>query len=397
MNVPVMPAEVGRWSSYNASPAESLRIFEQARARCPVGHSDEFDGFYILLDYRNVRKALSDFRTFSSEPQVARPLLPRREFAALEMDPPRHAPWRALFSDAITSTTPEEVAPLVRSDVQRHLERIAPLGSCDIVRELCEKVPAETIFRIVGVDEDRMPRIRDAAIELFASFDDAGKAAAKQAAFSELIAHEIEERRRRPRADYLTRLMQTHIEGRLMTDEDLHTLMAGFLGAGHHSTTSAMTSLIHEVFSRPDVVEQLRREPALIANAIEETLRLRPSFFGFYRRAKADCELGGVTIPSGSDVYCAWAAANRDPDMFEHPSQFRLDRQNVRHLTFGFGRHSCVGANLARMEMHVVIEEMMRKLPGLIVDGPEPAYKFGGGDFNYIPNLMVRWPLTHML
>src|SRR6186713_1524755 len=100
------PVEAGHWSCYTTTPARSLELFEEARKRCPVAHSEEHQGFYMLLNYSDVRSAMADHRTYSSEPQVLRPMLPRKPIPALEMDPPRHSAWRAIFAGAITAKTP---------------------------------------------------------------------------------------------------------------------------------------------------------------------------------------------------------------------------------------------------------------------------------------------------
>jgi cytochrome P450 len=120
-------------------------------------------------------------------------------------------------------------------------------------------------------------------------------------------------------------------------------------------------------------------------------LRLHPPFFGFFRRTKAEVQVGGVTIPEGQDVYVGWAAANRDRAMFDDPASFRLDRDSNRHMSFGFGIHNCPGANLARMEMRVVLEELLASFPDMRIDGEAPAYRFGGGDYSFLPELRVAW------
>ncbi|HEX7781599.1 MAG TPA: cytochrome P450 [Sphingobium sp.] len=385
------PTNASGWSCYTTEPAESLALFEAARARCPVAHSAEHDGFYMLLDYKDVRKAMADHRTFSSEPQVLRPMLPRRPIPALEMDPPRHGAWRAIFNAAVTPKTPAMMEPFVRADVRRHIARFAQSGECDIVAELCEPVPAETICHLVGVEEDRVPVIREAAIAMFAAQGNPEEFGRRQADFAAVTVSEVHARRERPRDDFLSSLADMTVEGRSLDDEDYVVLLAAFLGAGHHSTTSALASMIYEIFSVAERKERLLADPTLIAVAVEEALRLHPPFFGFFRRTSAEVEVAGVAIPEGQDVYVGWAAANRDPAMFDEPACFRLDRENNRHMSFGFGIHNCPGANLARMEMRVVLEELLASFPDMRVAGDPPAYRFGGGDYSFIPELRLVW------
>jgi cytochrome P450 len=386
-----MTEDTLHWSCYTTTPARSLEIFEDARPRCPAAHSKEHDGFYMLLKYADVKNAMANHQTFSSEPQVLRPMLPRKPIPALEMDPPRHGTWRALFSAALTAKTPREMEPFVRADINIHIDAFIDKGACDIVAELAEPVPAETICRLVGIDEALVPAVRKAAIEMFAAQGNPDEFARKQAAFAAVTVTEIHERRARPREDYLTRLANTEVEGRRLDDNDFVVLLAAFLGAGHHSTTSAMASLINEVFSRPAVRDLLRNEPAKIPLAVEETLRLQPPFYGFFRRASKPISIAGTEIPQGCDVYMGWAAANRDPAAFEAPTDFNIQRPQNRHLTFGYGIHSCPGSALARMELRVLLEELLRRTPDLRVQTTAPVYQFGGGDYSYLPALAVSF------
>jgi cytochrome P450 len=353
--------------------------------------SEEHEGLYMLLSYRDVRSAMTDHRTYSSEPQVLRPMLPRKPIPALDMDPPRHGAWRAIFAGAITAKTPEAMRPFVCEDINRHIDAFIEHGHCDIVAELAEPVPAETICRLVGVDDALVPEIRKAALAMFAAQGNPEEFARRQAEFGTLTVGEIHARRAEPREDYLTRLSTLEVEGRPLDDADYVGLMAAFLGAGHHSTTSAMASLVYEVFSHPALRDSLKKDPAKITVAVEEALRLHPPFFGFFRRTTRAVQVGGTDIPERCDVYMGWAAANRDPQIFDAPAEFRLDRPHERHLTFGFGIHTCPGAGLARMELHVLLEELLRRLPDLAIEGEIPPYRFGGGDYAYLPHLNVRF------
>src|SRR5882757_8022862 len=378
------------WSCYTTSPAESLELFEQVRSQCPIPHSKEHEGFFMLLNYTDVRSAMMDYRTFSSEPQVLRPMLPRKCIPALEMDPPRHTAWRAIFNEAITHRTAPAMEAFVRADVNKHIDAFIERGHCDLVHELAEPVPAETICRLVGIDDELVPSVRAAALAMFAAQGNPEEFGRRQSVFAALTLPQVHARRSDPRDDYLTRLASYQIEGRPLDDEDFVGLFAAFLGAGHHSTTSAMASLIYEVFSRPAVRDELKTEPKKILTAVEEVLRLRPPFFGFFRRATKDIKVAGVEMPSECDVYMGWAAANRDPKAFPTPDDLKIDRYPNRHLTFGFGIHTCPGASLARMELRVLLEELLRRIPDLSI-ATLPEYNLGGGDYSFIPSLSGRF------
>ena len=307
------------------------------------------------------------------------------------MDPPRHAAWRAIFNGAITAKTAKMMEPLVRADIGHHIDAFIERGSCDLIHELAEPVPAEAICRLVGIDDILVPKVRETALAMFAAQGNPEEFGRRQAAFAEVTVSEVHKRRLNPRDDYLTQLASVEIEGRCLDDNDYVVLLAAFLGAGHHSTTSAMASLVYEVFSKPQVRDELKREPSKISNAIEEALRLHPPFFGFFRRATKATQVGGVEIPAGADVYMGWAAANRDPKVFEAPTAYQVNRPHNRHLAFGFGIHSCPGAALARMELRVLLEELLRRLPDMRVEVDNPVYNFGGGDYAFIATLPVTF------
>jgi cytochrome P450 len=361
-----------------------------------LAQSDAHDGFSLLLDYATVKKAMADHRRFSSEPQVLRPMLPRPPIPALETDPPRHAAWRAVFTRALPHGTDARMEPHIRAGVRRHLARIAPTGACDIVAELCEPLPAETICHLVGIDAAKVPAIRRAAIEMFAAQGDPELFGRRQAEFGALTVTEVHERRARPRDDFLTALAGIEVEGRALDDGDYVVLFAAFLGAGHHSTTSAMASLVWSVFGDPALRDRLSADRSLIGPAVEEALRLYPPFYGFFRRTTCPVEINGVAIAAGEDVYMGWAAANRDPAQFPDPARFDIDREPIRHTSFGFGIHSCPGAALARKELHVLLEELLDTLPDLVIDGPVPDFAFGGGDYCYLPALPIRFTPRHV-
>ena len=382
------------YSSQTTSPARAVDLFEvAAQGGCPVAHSEQGDGFFMLLDYDDVRGAMTNPAVFSSQPQVSRPLQPRDPIPGLEMDGAQHKAWRRIYEQALTRQTVEALEPIVRADVDVHIDGFIARGEADLVAELAETIPASTICRLVGVDEEMVTEVRDRAIAFIASFDgEPDEFLRRFQEFGDVALGEIRKREAEPRDDYLTYLTEVEVEGRALTDDDSLGLLASFLGAGHHSTTSAMASLIYEVFRRPDVRNQLIADPEAIPTAVEEALRLHPPFYGFFRRTTESVAVGGVEIPDGSDVYMGWVAANRDPDEFPEPTEFRMDRNRNRHLSFGVGVHACVGSRLARMELRVAIEQLLKRLPDIEIAVPEAEYVFaGGGDYTHIATLPVTF------
>lgn len=379
------------WSCYTSTPADSLALFDRLRGVCPVAHSSQHDGFYMLLDWRSVRAAMSDYKSFSSQPQVLRPMLPRKPIPGLEMDPPQHREWRAIYNAAISRIDIGEMTEFIRNSIRRRLAEIENQQECEIISTLCEPIPAETICHLVGIfDIDIIGEIRRAALAMFAAQGDPNLFGKRQDEFAQVTLPQIHARKLKPKDDFLTYLSCLEVEGRQLNDEDYVVLLAAFLGAGHHSTTSAMASSIWEIFSRKDLRDNLRDSPDLIPLAVEEVLRLRPPFFGFFRRTTKDVSISGTEILLGKDVYCGWAAANRDPSVFDKPAELDIGRPNIRHMSFGFGIHSCPGAPLARLEIKVLLEELLSAFPEMEPRDSCPEYAFGGGDYAFIPQLFMR-------
>lgn len=386
-------AGFSKYSCYTTTPEEAMELFEAARrGGCPVAHSDEFDGYFMLLDYEDVKAGTADTTRFSSTPQVLRPLVPKPPVPGLEMDPPQHKEWRRLFDQALTPSAVKGIEASVRADVDARIDKFIEQGRADLVAELADTIPADTICRLVGVKEENVVEIREKAMAFMAAGADPDEFMRRLNVFAEVAIGEFHEREREPRDDYLTYITTVEVEGRELNDEDYLGMVTSFLGAGHHSTTAAMSSLIYEVFSHAEVRDRLLEEPKAIPTAVEETLRIHPPFWGFFRRATEDAEVAGVEIPAGSDVYLGWASANRDPERFPNPTEFRVDRRPNRHLTFGFGVHACPGSSLARMELRVVMEQLLKRLPDLEIAVEEPKYVFqSGGDYAHIIELPVTF------
>jgi cytochrome P450 len=174
---------------------------------------------------------------------------------------------------------------------------------------------------------------------------------------------------------------------------ELGATMNSFLNAGHGTTVSGMTSLLWEVLRAPALKQRLIDEPSLIPAAIEESMRLHTPFFGLYRSVTRDVTVSGVDIAAGSAVLLMWAAANRDPKVFENPDEFDLDRQLGRNrlMTFGFGIHACMGQPLARMEMRLALSELLARMPDLELAQPEAvSHEFAGMETCLIKTLPVR-------
>jgi cytochrome P450 len=384
------------YTSYESTPDEALALFEEARAAgCPVARSEKLGGYHLFLDYDDVRGAHADHETFASSPSVLRPLVERPQFPPIEYDPPEQTQWRALFAHALNLETPKRIEAEVRKDVITLIEGLQAKGRFDLVDDFAEEVPLFALCEVLGFDRDKRGEIRRLTVDMHAYAEDPVKGPAAFMAFAMFGVAEVMSRLEDPRDDYLTYLSTATIDGRPLTPEELGATMNSLLNAGHGTTVSGLTSLLYEVYSRPEVKQRLIDDPSLIPAAVEESMRLHTPFFGLYRRATKDVTVGGVEIAEGDSIQMCWAAANRDPKVFENPDDFDLDRQpgRKRLMTFGFGIHACMGQPTARMEMHVALEELLARVPDIELSDPAGVrHEFAGSETALITSLPAHLP-----
>jgi cytochrome P450 len=374
---------LARYTDDDVTPDEASALMERARAHCPVFHSEMKDGFYAVLGYDEVKRIHMDPDTFSVEPSVVRPLADRPPLPPLEYDDPAHKEWRRLFTQAFNAFTPREIEPQLRVEVGALLDAMLERGECDLVEAYAEPIPLLAMCMGVGIDREKAPAFRALAVEFIRVFgSDPERVPAALGAIAEFGIVEVMSRKAAPRDDYLTWLANAELFGQPVGPAEIGTTMVAMLNASHETALNGISSLLYEVLRRPGIKQRLIDDPSLIPAAVEEALRLHPPFISFFRRATRDTEIDGVEIPEGASIQLRYTEANRDPAIFEDPHDFRLDRTQ-RHLTFGFGRHACIGSPTARMEMRVALEELLRRAPDVaLLDPGAVKTEFTGGFTN---------------
>jgi cytochrome P450 len=380
------------YSGYHSTPDDGHELFRRAhQTGCPIAHSDQLGGFHILMDYAEVRRAHQDWSTFSHQPSVMRPLVDRPGFPPLEYDPPAHTPWRELLTTLFNRAAAERVEPLIRADIGRMIDEIAPAGQCDLITVFAEEVPMLVLCHLLGLAGAKRAEVRERTLAVMAAAEDPERGAAAFMDFAAFGIAEVHARRGDPRDDCLSLLASWRMGGeRPMTDLEIGQAMNSILIAGHGTSISAIGSLFHDVLSRPAIRDALIADPSLIRAAVEESLRMHPPFFGLYRTVREPVSVAGARLDPGQSVLLCWAAANRDPRVFDEPDEFRLDRPltHNRHLGFGFGIHTCPGQLVVRMELRVLLTDVLRRLPDIRLGEPEKgAYTFGGGEMAGIRSL----------
>ncbi|TDD31742.1 cytochrome P450 [Actinomadura sp. KC06] len=351
-------------------------FYARLREEAPLYRNDEI-GFWALSRHSDVSAAFRDHATFSSshgvsvEPSAWGPHA-HRTMSFLALDPPRHTRMRALVSKGFTPRRVQELADGILALTRRHLEPALEKGEFDFVSGFAGLLPMDVISELMGVpDADRaeVRRLADAVVHREEGLDDvppAGMDAALTLAgyYQDMVAA----RRRRPSGDLTSALLDAEIDGDRLADTEIIAFLFLMVVAGNETTTKLLANALYWGARNPAQVAKPFGDPARVDDWVEETLRYDTSSQMLARRVAKDVELHGRRIPEGDRVLLLAGSANRDPRVFERADAYDLDRDTSRLVSFGGGRHFCLGANLARLEARIALTELVRRVASYEVD-----------------------------
>jgi cytochrome P450 len=368
-------------------------IYAAMRSKCPVGHGSRFGGFHVLSRFADVDEAAHNPAVFSSAQGVTVPDFGNPITAIpLEVDPPEHTRWRHLTQAWFSPASALALEPDIRAIVTRQIDVFVDRGHADLATELAVPVPPIVTARMLGLPESDWQyyrKLSETMLEAAANEDSQVNAEQALQLFSYLF-EALEDRRDNPRDDMLTRIVHLQFDGRPLTEDELLGITFLIAVAGHETTVGAIGALLFRLAEHPEVRTAIEADPGFRFSAIEESLRLEPPIQYFSRTVTEDTEIGGVPLAAGAKVLLSWASANRDPEAFSDPDEFVYDRPNNRHLAFGAGPHRCLGAHLARLELRVVLEETLQRIPPWRVTDPS-AVVWAGGINRLVKSLPVEW------
>jgi cytochrome P450 len=346
----------------------------ELRNRCPVPRA-ELPGmlsFWSLLCYEDVVKAARDTTSYSNS---AKRLSMRR--VPLESDPPEHTKIRRLLQPYFMPAVIAGLEPMTRQYAIELLEPMISAGHCDAVASVTAPLPAQVLLSFIGRPRDDWRQIKQLAEQVYLqmSADPADQARFRTAdeALWNYSRSVVEERRselRDPKTDMLSGMLSAQIDGMPI---DLNLVVGTvrlLLGAGHDSTTSSLGICLHYLARYPADQTTLREHPEMIGTAIEEILRFESPVIMMPRAVAKEGEIHGRKLHQGDRLMFNWASANRDPKVFDQADRCVIARQPNRHVVFGHGIHSCMGAPLARQEIRVALEEVLRRSERFELDGP---------------------------
>ena len=362
-------------------------VFAALQRDAPVHYSPqavapEEGGFWSITRYADMHTVTRDFETFSSERRgiflvddIGVPLDIQR-LQMISMDPPRHARLKKIVGKAFTPVRVAQHEDHIRQIVGHVLDQVADRESFDLVADVARPIPARVIGDMLGTppeDDEKLVHWTN----VFTAFEDPEVRAQwddTEAVLKEIVEYchvQIEQRRAHPTDDLLSALMDAEVDGERLDDFEIAVFFILLMAAGNDSTRATYSGIMKALLEQPEILQELLDDPGLVPNAVEEGLRMSPAFAFMARAATRDVELHGAQIAEGDRVLLWYLASNRDETVFENPHEFDLHRSNREdHQAFGArGRHFCLGAALARLELKVWIEETLRRMPDLRLDG----------------------------
>jgi cytochrome P450 len=365
--------------------------FVRARTEAPVFYDEKYK-LWSVVRSADVIAALIDVETFSSAsaltveppPIGARDRMPEYPWdgGVLVLDEPAHKPARAILRSPFTPRRAEAHAPAIRQRAHTLLDPLEQGGRIEFIREVAYPLALAVVGEILGIPEERfdvLDRGVDAAHQLSANAvsdeDEKLRVALVLADLVQYMEELVEDRRAHPTDDYASVMVHTpRPDGQLEETSRLVKHVWAIIAAGFETTANQLTLGIRSLLEHRDQWDRLLNDRSLVPGTVEEMLRYRTLVKRFFRTTTRDVTIQGVTIPKGANVALVSAAANRDPDAYEtDPETFDISRRG-QHLAFGKGIHLCVGAQLARTEMRVVLEELLDRFPGLaLAEAEEPS------------------------
>jgi cytochrome P450 len=349
--------------------------YKELRASAPVVWND-VTNFWALLKYEDIRFVSSNPGKFSSTKGITipDPVMPNpvQEGNLIFTDPPRHRQLRKLINTAFTRRQVAILEPKVREIVYGVLDDVGPGSTQEFAEAFAAPLPTRMIAELLGARPDDWERFRrwsdactgtaDPEIELdaFAAIGELYEY------FQQLIAA----RRAEPRNDMMSVLSTAEVDGVKLTDDDLLNFAFLLLVAGNETTRNLIALGTLALIEHPSECDKLVKDPSLIPGAVEEMLRYTSPVTHMARAATADIEVRGQLIREGDMVVMLYGSANRDEDIFgSDAEEFKIDRHPNPHIAFGCGEHSCVGAQLARLEACVFFEVLLGRYPKLELVG----------------------------
>lgn len=354
----------------------------ELRARCPVAHSETFDGFWAFLSYDAVTMALRSPSTYVTSVQN---VVPKVAYTGrrppLHLDPPEHTPYRHALNPFFTEEATRRREPMVRRVTVDLLAPFIEAGGGDICAEFTHHYSGHVFAEVFNLTPELAMDIKEVTVRYNRALQEADDPTVKSTSLElyEIASTVIQMRKAEPLGDDITTaLLAKRVDGEPLPDQMILGTIRQLLVVGMIAPSVFIGSMVVHLSENPDLQDQLRGDLALVPAAVEEYLRLFTPYRGFARTATHDVEVGGRTIPKDEPIALVYASANRDESVFPDGGTFVLNRPNIAdHVAFGLGPHRCAGETLARLMLRTTLEELLSRTRSIEVNGEV---------------VMTRWP-----
>lgn len=349
----------------------------------PVPHNAA-RAFWALTRFDDVWEAHRDWRTYSSAEGIAysgNPVDARRRAGTpslIDMDPPRHTQLRALVSRAFTQRAMAAMEERVRELTRAHLDVMREQPHPDFGRDVAVPLPGLVIAELLGVPEEDVETLVDWSVTMTRIVPDEPEsltaATEAMAKLNGYFGGLVSDRRSAPTDDVISGLVSATEGGETMSDGEIVGFARSLFNAGHGTTTTFLCDSVVALHRFPEERARLAEDPTLLPSAVEELVRFCPPVHGVFHTTTRAVEARGVEIPADAKVLLLFAAAGRDPRVFDDPHRLDVGRTIDRQIGFGVGPHHCIGAHLARLEARIVLQELLARHPRYDIAG-EPRHQ----------------------
>ncbi len=347
--------------------------YKSMRSAKPVFKDSEY-GLWNVFKYEDVKRVLGNFNEFSSQfGKAFNPAGGPISESIINLDPPRHTKLRNIVSRAFTPKAVERMEPSIR-EICNNLLNSHKEGKFDIVKEFTSPLPVTVIATMLGIPISDMGKFKKWSDSIVGgSQRDYREFPVVMKEMVEYFRNMMAIREKDPRDDLITAILRAEVDGDHLSELESLGFFILLLVAGNETTTNLISNALLSFDENPGAMEEIRSDPGLIPQAIEEVLRYRSPVQSIYRVAKNETEIRGVRVPAGSIMVPWIGSANRDESVFTDADKFDIHRKENRHIAFGEGIHYCLGAPLARLESRVALETLIQKYKSISVDRSKPV------------------------
>lgn len=367
------------------------------RATCPVAHSSRHGGFWVVSRHDDIADVARDDKRFSAKVVGlgAVNLLPELDdvdAVLFEQDRPTHTAWRQKMQRFFTVGQVGRYEPFIRATARGLLAELKPRGVADLMADLAVRVPPVVVAALLGVPEHQREEMAARTRDYFSGGATVAQSVEYAEAFAGFLREQIRDRRGHDGDDVLTWVVNAEVGGKRLSEREALKHALVMVAAGYLTTRDALGNLLMLVAADPRVRSAVTGSLALLPDLIEEVLRYESPVAATGRTVRVPTTVAGVRLEPGERILLAWGSGNRDAWQFDGPDEIRPTRPHVRrHLAWGAGAHRCIGMHLARLELRVVLEEVLRAIPDYrLVPGAAPELSYGVTRGPRSP-LMVEW------